>query len=100
MNYILITNIDGTGIDTLICETELDQCDVWLMLTEARRKFDDVKEMEHPPYPIPTNTSLMWMTQRGEYEIRRRIASHTPELASYYPDWDALHPKKRGRKYA
>lgn len=96
---ILITNIDGSGLDTLICDTQdIDATDVWLMLTAQRRTFDDVKELETAPSVIPENTSLMWYTPRGEYELRREMASRTPELATFFPPWEVLHPKKRAAR--
>lgn len=94
MNYILITNLDRTGLDTLICSAELDQCDVLLMLIDTKREFDDVKEIQEPQVP-PPNTTVSWYTPRGEYDIKRNIALKTPGLAEYYPEWEVLHPKRR-----
>lgn len=98
MNYILITNLDGSGLDTLICDTQdIDSMDIWLTLTAQHRKFDDVKELEAVPSIVPENTSIMWYTPRGEYEIRRNIAIET-DMAAFFPPWENLHQKKCTRR--
>ena len=98
MSYILITNLDDTGIDTLVCDTNLDSCDIWLKLTADGRKFDDVREIDKFPSPVPDNMNFSYFTPRGEYEIQREIASGTPELSTHFPSWEVLHPKKRARR--
>ena len=97
MRYIIIKNIDDTGRDILLCHTELDECDVWLTLMNQKHTFDEVTEIQEPPYPIPDGTTLRWFTPRGEYEVHRNIAQLSPELAPLYPEWDELHKKGKRR---
>ena len=98
MNSILITNVGNSYRNTLICDTELDSNDIWIMLTDKQIHFDEIKTLDKTPTQVPENTSIMWFTPRGEYDFQRELVSKVPELAGYYPPWEELHPKKKARR--
>ncbi len=75
MNYILITNLDNTGIDTLVCDTELDELDIWFMLQMQGSDFDDIKLVDKPNGLLPENTSLQWFTPDREKELQKMVLS-------------------------
>lgn len=100
MAYILITDIDHSGQDVLICETRLDHTDIWLTLINAGRDFGEVTYHDTPPDPVPDNMSLEWLTPRGEYDIERNIALRTPSLAPFFPPWEETHKPARRRASA
>lgn len=92
---ILVRNLDGTGLDTLICDTSLNEDDIATSLNARCRSYDSVETVETPPYPIPDGMSLQWFTPRGEYEVMRLIAMQTPGLADAFPEWEK--PRRRRR---
>lgn len=96
MRNLLVKNVNNSGLDTLICDTTLEPNEITLTLIKQNKEFDNVEEVEKPQY-IPDTMSVMWFTPRGEYELRRELASANPELADAYPEWEVLHPKKRKR---
>ena len=73
MNYILIKNLNSTGLDTLVCETELDELDIWFMLQMQGSDFDDITLVDKPTGRLPDNTSFQWFTPDGEKELHKMI---------------------------
>lgn len=93
--FILITNINHTDRNVLICDTTLDSTDIWLKLEEEGHSFDSIDDFDHYPSPIPEDTSLMYYTPRGEYDILRDMALSSPKMAEQFPPWEELSDEQR-----
>lgn len=93
MNYILVKNLGDNGLDTIICDTNLDDVDIWLMLDRKGIHYDEIEQIPPPVGTIPDGVTFSWYTPMGEYEIQRELVSNNPEALAMYPEWKTLQKR-------
>lgn len=97
MNYILIKNIDNSGLDELILSEGESEHSVYLQCVQEKRKFESVSEIESIPKPMPYNMRFRYITRKESYEYQRDGAENTPFANWYEKTWEEAREWDRQR---